>query len=103
MKTLQELYKELEAVMHKHSNFGAEDTEPDSHFQHCIKQVLDGESLVDIPANAESWELYTCHEGVEQASKDLIKATENIIDRINNGATFKEIKSFKEEALWRVY
>lgn len=94
----------MEDLMHKYSEFGAEDTEPDWHFQNTLRKAINGEDGVIWPINAEWWELYTASMDCSEAGKALTKQAEKIVSVIRETKMkdFKQVQNLLKEYCWRV-
>lgn len=94
--------KKWEALSNKFAKFGASDTEPDSVFQRCLRNKVNGVD-VKVPRSARDWQLYYSMQGVGLAASHLTKALVRCLDSFEQITVSEqnELREWLDEYLWR--
>lgn len=95
--TFKKLVKDFEALQQQYIKLGAEDTEPDSIFQECLRNAFRGEFVIPT-----YWSLYR-QKGSVKASKELTKQAKKCVAALQSITLrdYAKVKIWIEDYCWR--
>jgi hypothetical protein len=96
--------KNFRTVQCRYSSFGANDTEPDSIFQHFLYAWAEGKTYT-IPHTGNEWELYANSMNCKKAAKALTEAVLAILDILTAADEEAQyaIRGWIRDNCWRYY
>ena len=91
MKALQTAMVNVQSVMSRNSEYGADDSEPGYHLNEQIRRAVRGDEY--RPLDANQWELYTFEMKCGRAARSLNSATKKLVDKLMK-AKYTDVQSF---------
>lgn len=90
-------------VMHRYTDCGASDTEPDAVFQCVLAKAVRGDKPT-VPTTVREWQLFSCMTRSRNAAVALAKATQKCVDIIENAPREDRNSLYKylTDYCWRV-
>ena len=95
---------EMEQLMRKHSEFGANDSEPHWQWQNTLVRAFKGEEGVIWPEAAGAWELYTCSMPCDAPAAELTAKAKRVAEIMRQTPLFeaKSVREWLESYCWRI-
>lgn len=96
-------FKKFEDMQNEYSNFGAEDTEPDTKYEFAIADYLKAKWDI-LPKGAKSWQLYSRMDGVEKVADKFTHQLAQIRDTmfVLPMGELEKVKEYVEKNYWRI-
>jgi hypothetical protein len=95
-------HSKMEALQHKLRKWGADDTEPDWHYQDQVRNALFGKAPMIL--TAREWELFSDIPGAARAASQMSTQTLRVCTVVLNCKVSElgAVKEYMREFFWRV-
>ena len=97
-ETLNKLIAQFEELQERYKEYGAQDTEPDGHFQWVISRALEGKP---INWSALDWELYD-KPGVAAVALAMTRVAQRVYGHIEVHGKLADLQALQDYC-WRIF